>query len=608
MPKKIALLLFFCICQMTFAQEKSAEKDSVRGYRKIEKYAKKRGFTKFIHKLIFKPVDSKKPKNKKENKVQPKNYAVYEGKIVRNIYITTLDPFGYSEKDSTRQPRNWGERLGNRIHLKTKELTIRNLLLIKKNKPMDSLLVKESERLVRSQRYIRAVDISPAFAETGIDSVDIYIRALDSWSLIPNASGSTSRTTVELTERNFLGLGHRWENRYMQRFNNGRNAYSTRYTVPNVANTYIETSVAYRIDEFNNYSKSVDIDRPFFSPFAKWGAGIYVAQDFRLDSLPDFAGNMSGQNFKVNTTDVWVGKSLQVFEGETEEDRTTNFIASLRYLRRNFTEQPLFDFDQSGFFTDENFYLAGFGITSRKFIQDKFLFNYGITEDVPIGKIYAITTGFQRKNDVDRLYVGGRFAFGQYFKWGYFSTNVEYGTFFRGAINQQSALTIEANYFTNLMDIGEWRVRQFIKPRMVIGTNRFDSFADRININEQNGIVGINSFSLRGTKKAMLTLQTQSYSPWNLGGFRFNPFIGYSIALLSDEDNKLWSGKAYSQVSVGLIISNDFLVFNQFQLSFSYYPTLTPEGSSTTQTNSYRTTDFRLPDYEFGKPEVVNYQ
>ncbi|NBL64324.1 hypothetical protein GV828_03800 [Flavobacterium sp. NST-5] len=608
MTKKVFLILAFCICQIAFAQEKPAKKDSLRGYRKIEKYAKKRGFTKFIHKLIFKPVDSKKPKNKPQDKVELQNYAAYEGKIIRNIYITTLDPFGFSEKDTTRKPRNWGERLGNRIHLKTKEFTIRNLLLFKKNTPLDSLIVRESERLVRSQRYIRSVDINPKISPTSSDSVDIYIRALDSWSLIPNASGSTSRTKIELTERNFLGLGHEWDNSYMQRFNNGRNAYSTEYTIPNISNTYIETSLAYRIDEHRNYSKSVSVNRPFFSPFAKWGAGIYAAQDFRLDSLPDFEGTINNHNFKVNTLDVWAGKSLQVFKGSSEEDRTTNFIASIRFLRRNYTEKPFFDFDNEGFFANENFYLAGFGLTSRKFIQDKFIFNYGITEDIPIGKIYAITAGYQQKNDINRLYIGGRFAFGQYFKWGYFSTNVEYGTYFRGAINQQSALNIEANYFTNLLNLGEWRLRQFIKPSLVIGTNRFNTFADRININEQNGIIGINSYSLRGTKKAMLALQTQSYSPWSLGGFRFNPFLGYTIAMINGNNNNLLKGKAYSKISVGLIIANDFLVFNQFQLSFSYYPVLAPEGSSSFQTNSYRTTDFRIPGYEFGKPEVVRYQ
>lgn len=611
MPRNLKfflLLLTFSCFQMAYAQDKPVKKDSLRGYRNIESYSKKRGFTKFLHKLIFKPVDSKKPKNKAKDKVVLKKYSEYEGKIIRNIHITTLDPFGFSEKDSTKKARNGFERFGNRVHIKSSRLTIKNLLLIKKNRPLDSLLVRESERLIRSQRYIRAVDITTKFTETGSDSVDVYIRVLDSWSLIPNASGSTSKTTFELTERNFLGTGHELDNTYRQRFDNGRSAVSTRYTIPNILNTYIRTSLAYSVDEHNNYSKSVSIDRPFFSPFAKWGAGINIAQEFKVDSLPDVTGQYAPQNFKVGTQDFWVGKSLQIFKGNTEEDRTTNFITSFRFLRRNYSEFPTPAYDSLKFFSDENFYLAGFGVTSRKFIQDKYLFNYGITEDVAIGKVYALTVGYQNKNHINRLYLGGRFSFGQYFKWGFFSTNVEYGTFFRGPITQQTVFSVEANYFTNLIELGDWRLRQFVKPKLVIGNNRFPTIADRVNLNEENGIPGFSSYKLRGTKKAVLMLQTQSYSPWNLGGFRFNPFLTYTVGVLSNENNNLYKGKAYSQIGIGVIISNDFLVFNSFQFSFSYYPSVPEDGSGNMQTNSLKTTDFGMQNFEFGKPETVPYE
>lgn len=606
--KFLLFLLLLCACQMASAQQKPVKKDSLRGYRNIERYSKKRGITKFIHKLIFKPVDSKKPDNKKKDKVVLKSYDQFEGKIIRNINITTLDPFGQSEKDSTRKPRNGFERFGNKVHVKSSRLTIKNLLLIRKNRPLDSLLVKESERLIRTQRYIRAVDITTKFSETNSDSVDVYIRVLDSWSLIPNASGSTSKTTFELTERNFLGTGHEWDNTYRQHFDDGRSAVSTKYTIPNILNTYIKTALAYRIDEQSNYSKSVTIDRPFFSAFAKWGAGIYIAQDFKVDSLPDTSGKYGPQNFKVGTQDVWVGKSLKIFDGNSEEDRTTNFITSLRFLRRNYTEFPTTEYDSLHYFSDERFFLAGFGVSSRKYIQDKFLFNYGITEDVAIGKVYALTVGYQNKYHVNRLYLGGRFAFGQYFDWGYFSTNVEYGTFLRGPITQQSTMSFEINYFTNLIEFGNWRVRQFIKPSLVLGTNRFETVADRLTLNEQNGISGFNSFKLRGSKRALITFQTQSYSPWVFGGFRLNPFLSYAIGALSDENNNLFKGKAYSQVSLGIMITNDFLVFNNFQLSFSFFPTITADGNSPFQTNSFRTTDYKLPNFEFGKPEIVPYQ
>ena len=58
MPKKIRfflLLLTVCCCQLSQAQDQPVKKrDSLKGYRDIERYSKKRGFTKFIHINIMK--------------------------------------------------------------------------------------------------------------------------------------------------------------------------------------------------------------------------------------------------------------------------------------------------------------------------------------------------------------------------------------------------------------------------------------------------------------------------------------------------------------------------------------------------------------------------
>src|SRR5690606_6706980 len=112
-------------------------------------YSKKNNFTKLMYKLLFEPISSKKKEKKKEKKVTvKKEFHDFEGKIIRNINIVTLDPFDYSEVDTTVQPKNFISKAGNSLHIKSKKLTIKNLLLYRKNKPLDSLLIKESERLI----------------------------------------------------------------------------------------------------------------------------------------------------------------------------------------------------------------------------------------------------------------------------------------------------------------------------------------------------------------------------------------------------------------------------------------------------------------------------
>jgi hypothetical protein len=64
--------------------------------------------------------------------------------------------------------------------LKTKKLAIKNLLLFKKNKPYTDLSIKESERIIRQQKFVNSVTITVALPEEKSDSVDVYIRVLDS--------------------------------------------------------------------------------------------------------------------------------------------------------------------------------------------------------------------------------------------------------------------------------------------------------------------------------------------------------------------------------------------------------------------------------------------
>ncbi|WP_431241638.1 hypothetical protein ACQ9BO_16705 [Flavobacterium sp. P21] len=122
----------------------------------------------------------------------------------------TLDPFGHSITDTTQMPKNWGERTGNRLHLKTKKIAIYNLLLFKRNSVYDSYKVQETERLIRSQKYVTAVRITHKLAGVASDSVDVTIRVLDSWSTIPRFSISSNQVSVGFKEKDFLDQVSNW--------------------------------------------------------------------------------------------------------------------------------------------------------------------------------------------------------------------------------------------------------------------------------------------------------------------------------------------------------------------------------------------------------------
>ncbi len=636
MKKFIVFLLVICFCRKSFGQEDKKESDSTKQdsigfYEKIENYSQKRKLTKVLHQWIFR---GKKPKKNKHEKAAPSpDYTPYSGKVIRNIIIRTKDPFGYAINDTTEKPDKWLEKTGNHIHIKSKDMAIRKYLLIEKGQTLDTLLIEETARLLRKQDYIRRVGVFPKPIGPNSDSLDIFVEVLDSWSLIPKGSFSDSRTKLGLRERNFFGTGHRLNLRYAKRYQDGNTGYEMIYTVPNIQNSFINATGKYAYDLDSYYDHFFAINREFYSPLARWAGGAFVQKRFLNRPFPNGSAEFIEQDFKFLYHDYWAAYAFKVFEGKSKEERSTNLIVGLRSYFLNYEESPASIYDEINYFSDERFYLASLGLASRQFAKDRFIFRDGETEDVPIGSLYSFTTGVQRKNQNNRLYMGVRASYGNYFDWGFLSGNIELGSFFEATQPEQTALSFKANYFSNLLTLGRgWKMRQFVKPQIVLGFNRLNSVGDRLGLNENAYFSGVNSYEYvdyynkhkyvdyrngningfrseaTGTKKYVVDFQTQFYSPWNFLGFRFNPFVHASFGVLTGGDHSYASNKLYSSYGAGFIIRNDYLVFDSFQLSFSFYPSMPGQGRNIFSVNNFRSEDFGFQGFKFDEPRPVIYE
>jgi hypothetical protein len=585
-------------------------KDSTKLYKDIETYSQRRPFTKFVYGMVFKsalPVAIKKPSTKKaKKKPVQKPYSTFEGKIIRHINIETLDPFGYTIADTIKRKQNLLLKAGNKLHLKTKQVTIRNLLLVRKNQPFDSLLVKESERLVRNQLYVREVSFFVKATAKNSDSVDIYIRQLDNWSIIPNGDLTSNFVALGFNDKNFFGMGHNIDNTFTWHHDTGDLTFNVNYFIPNIRNTFVNSTIIYGTDRFGNSIKSFAVDRPFFSPFAKWAAGVNFTEQYRNDYRYTLDSVILPHNVDFKTQDYWAGNAMQMFKGNTENLRTTNFVSAARFYRIRYGEKPSQQIDSVNRFANENLYIASIGISTRKYVQDRFIFKFGITEDVPVGRLYSITAGFQNRNGVGRLYLGARAAFGSFYSWGFLGSNFEYGTFFKKKKSEQATLAASVNYFSNLLEIGQWKIRQFVKPQVTIGINRFSY--DSLTLSNTIGIGGFNSTNLLGSSRMLLTLQTQVYAPWSIIGFRFGPFFICSLGMLGNSETGFRNSKLYSHFGLGVLVKNENLIISTFQFSISFYPTIPGKGNNVLKINSIRSADFGYNDFEIGKPGVILFQ
>ena len=611
MWSKKTFILFFIsvfISAFAFAQETPAKKDSTKFYKDIESFSKRNRFNAFMYRLIFKPITIiSKPLVQKKvyKKLIQKPYSTFQGKIIRKINIVTLDPFGYSATDTSAVSQNKLTKIGNDLHIKTQIVTIRSLLLIRENEPFNSYYVKESERLIRNQKFVHDVSFYVVSAGVKKDSVDIFIRELDTWSIFAAGSISPANINVDITDRNFLGFGHEFQNVFSRNISNGISAFNTNYFIPNIKTTYINSKFHFGIDGYGNIRKSLAFNRPFYSPYAKWAAGVSFTSQVKKDSLK-FNLLYGPLNYKLNTQDFWAGKAIQIFTGSTEEEQATNLIFTIGYLRVRYYEKPTDIKDPLHIYSSQDFYLAGIGISTRKYVQDTYIFKYGTIEDVPVGKVFELTGGYQLRNKSWRPYFGMRFSIGNYNEWGYLSTNIEYGSFFRASHPEQGVVTASINYFTGLFEIGKWKFRQFVKPQITIGINRFSY--DSLTLNSGYGIEGFSSTGLSGTNRLLFMLQTQSYAPGNIIGFHFGPFLVCSVGMLGDAFSGFKNRKLYSQIGFGVLIKNENLVFNTFQISISFYPVIPGNGQNIIKTNSFSTTDFGFRDFEIGKPVPVLYR
>jgi hypothetical protein len=644
------IILVLSISGFTKAQEQKLKRDSLRttrdslliirdsinitqdslSFKTIEKYSQKSKFTKFIHSLIFKhvAVDTKQKLRKSKTR-KSKPYLKAEGKIVRDIQIVTLDPFGYNLQDTSVHPRGFLIKTGNNLHMKTRPGIIRNLLLFKKNEPYDSLLVNESMRLIRLQKYVRDVYSVVLPTPANNDSVDVFIRLSDVWSIEPYLSISKIAMKIGLTDFNLAGLGNRFQGDIRRNITAGYNMTRLSYLIPNIRRSFINLNIQYlfpgRNDMIKNFEfvksyyspstsnlnylftdnndiiRSIELERTFYSPYAKWAGGIFLGQMvmaqsyIKQDSILYLAS-------RTNIQDYWGARAWQILRGYYADGRITSFVVSGRIMKISYPGKPPGSADVN-VFNSENSFFAGVGITSRKYIQEQYIFDFGKVEDIPVGKAFALIAGLDVQQ-TNRWYYGFKASWGNYYPFGYLSTHLEYGTFKGISGFQQGVIAGRINYFTRLLSIGNWKLRQFIRPTVIFGINRLPS--DNLTFSE--GMKGFEGLNYSATHMMVLTLQTQSYPPWSLLGFHFGPYLFTSVGMLGNESSGFKNSHLYTLFGLGIQIKNNYLTFNTFQVSMTFYPYVPGNGYNIFKTNAYNTNDYGFRDFEVSKPRVVDYR
>ena len=100
--------------------------------------------------------------------------------LISSIFVDNHSVFDLSDPD-LRSRFDWAYRLANSLHRPTRESVIRRELLFSAGDCYDVELLRDSERLLRSLRFIAAVDIFGVRQPDG--SVHVIVDTRDEWSL-----------------------------------------------------------------------------------------------------------------------------------------------------------------------------------------------------------------------------------------------------------------------------------------------------------------------------------------------------------------------------------------------------------------------------------------
>ncbi len=205
-------------------------------------------------------------------------------------------------------------RAANALHIQTRPGVIERSLLFKTGDPVSVRQIEESERVLRTARYLYDVSFTPVAVHDGVVDVDVETR--DTWSIDFGASagraGGTNSSGLRLKDYNLLGTG------IALGFGRSKNVdrSGTEFELSN--EHAFGTWTALHLSSARNsdgHRDATSVVRPFYALDARWAAGLTAVDDQRVESIYR-AGDVASQyRHKQTTAEAFGGWSAGLVDG-----------------------------------------------------------------------------------------------------------------------------------------------------------------------------------------------------------------------------------------------------------------------------------------------------
>ncbi len=536
----------------------------------IEEKSIKDDILDLVYGAIFRDTTNRNNSFNNDLEESEERFRVHQNKTIANIYLKKIPVFGGSVDDSLLLEISRIEKFGNSLHANTKDWVIYDNLLFREGDEVQAFRLADNERILRQLPFIRDARIL-VIPRSDDDRVDILILTRDVFSIGASLKvRAINDIAISVYDRNLFGNG--WNFRNTFRYQSDRSpafGYEGIFDIRNIRGSFISSTISY-LSAYDIEQGRILFSKEYLTQETKYAGGLELIQTSFKDELYNYHTLL----YRSNTFDLWAGRSFIIGDIENRND----IKLGLRYLQRTFDDRPPVQADSNFTYHKQKIYLGNIIFNRLKHLTSNMILGFGRTEDIPQGYALEVTGGFGDEEFKDRLYSGLQFWAAYWFKkFGYLAFSIQAASYMHREKAEDGLLGFRLTYFTPLMDLGRYKFRHFLYANYLTGFNRNND--QLIDIKDNGGIRGLSHDGLLGTERFVLRLESRTFTPWNLIGFRFALLSFFDFGLISDGHYLLSEKNLSSAIGLGCQIRNEGLALQTINLRFAYYPKA-PEGVS----------------------------
>lgn len=475
-------------------------------------------------------------KERQPTPVPPADELERAGAVIGEIFIDAQNIFDLNDPKEDKVLF----RAANGLHIKTRDGVIRQQLLFRSGEPYSQRLLAESERILRSARYLYDASVRPIAWHDG--RVDVAVTTRDVWTLNPGISygrhGGTNTYGFELEELNILGTGTSLS--LARKSGIDRDSTIVEYKDPHLASSWVSLKARYS-DNSDGSLRHLDVQRPFYALDSRWAAGGTGVDDDRVDSLYDLGKIVDQFRVREKSGQAYWGWSRGLDNGWTRRWRV-----GAAYDEHAFEPTP--GWTGASVLPEDRKLVYPW--VSFELIEDSYgKFNnrdqIGRTEDFFLGTRLQAKLGWS-----DSTFGADRDAL-------MFETSIG-----QGIERTEASTLLMTGSLSGRLESGELRntmidsaIRYYVKqsPRRLFFTTLAASAGRNLDLDEQlllGGDNGLRGYPLRyqgGTARALLTVEQRYFTDWY-------PFRLFRVGAAAFIDiGRTWGDTPVNTPSLGLL-------------------------------------------------------